>query len=321
MVGKNLLTSVRKLKLKELLQTIPGVLWIYQTLKSGYWLLKTDSFRFIKWPIPAGHFYSPIPDSKGVLARAQVLFDQGVDRCPGIELREKAQLELLEVFSRYYDALPWSEVPANSTRYHLGISGFFKHGDAIALYSFLRHYEPRKVVEVGSGFSSAAMLDTNDLFLEKAVDFTFVEPYPDRLFRLLRREDKPTILRKQVQDTPLEVFSDLSENDILFVDSSHVVKIGSDVKDILFRILPALKPGVLIHFHDIFWPFEYPKEYLLKGAAFNEAYFLRSFLQFNEAFEIMLFNSYLATHHGDALQKMPLFSKNPGSSVWLRKVA
>jgi len=119
MVRQNLMTSVRKLK--ELLKTIPGVLWIYQTLKSAYWLLKTDSFRFLQWPQSApGHFYSPIPDSKGVVARSQVLFDQGVDRCPGIDLREEAQLGLLEVFSRYYDALPWSEVPGNSTRYHFG---------------------------------------------------------------------------------------------------------------------------------------------------------------------------------------------------------
>jgi predicted O-methyltransferase YrrM len=267
---------------------------------------------------PPGHYYSPIPNSKDVLARE--LFDRDTKKCPGVDLREEAQLGMLEIFSRYYDDLPWDEMPSKGMRYYFE-NPFFAYGEAIVLYTFLRHYKPRRVLEVGSGFSSAAMLDINDLFLEQAVRFTFVEPSPERLFELLDPEDDPIIVRDLVQDVPLELFSSLHENDILFVDSSHVAKIGSDVAHILFEVLPALRSGVLVHFHDVFWPFEYPKEWFLRGWAWNESYFLRSFLQYNTAFEIVYFNSYLGTHHRDSLrEKLPLCSRHPGSSLWLRRV-
>lgn len=282
-----------------------------------YWLRKTGSFRFVR-AYPPGHYYSPLPDYENVL-RGWTFFDRDTLGCPGIDLREGAQLELMETFSRYYDELPWTEAPNGATRYHYE-NDFFSYGDAITMYSLFRHYKPRRVVEVGSGYSSAAMMDVNDLFLEKTIQFTFVEPHPKRLLGLLRQEE-PIILRQPVQDTPLEEFRNLNENDVLFVDSSHVVKAGSDLQRIFFSVLPALKPGVFVHFHDIFWPFEYPKEWFLEGRAWNEAYLLRSFLQFNSAFEIVCFNSYLAACHEDALQeRLPLFRKNPGGSLWLRKI-
>jgi hypothetical protein len=106
---------------------------------------------------------------------------------------------------------------------------------------------------VGSGASSAAMMDVNDLFLEKAINFTFIEPDPERLVEMVG-SGKLLLWRKPVQDVPLEVFADLHENDILFVDGSHVVKAGSDVGHIIFEVLPELKPGVLVHFHDVFYP-------------------------------------------------------------------
>ena len=103
---------------------------------------------------------------------------------------------------------------------------------------------------------------------------------------------------------PLDVFRTLSENDILFVDTSHIVKIGGEVGYILFNILPELRPGVIIQFHDIYWPFENPEEWVLEhGWTWNEVYLLRAFLQFNNAFEIMYFNSFIATRHSDVLEE------------------
>lgn len=297
-------------------------------------LHQKNNFRFV-FPLTPGHYSSPLPDSTEVLARSQVLFDRSTVECPGIDLREEAQLELLESFSRYYDDLPFPTQPGNSTRYYYE-NWWFGYGDAITLYSVMRHYEPRRVIEVGSGYSSAAMLEVNDLFLDGKIRFTFVEPHPQgerRLLQLLTQEDqsKHTILRKQVQELPLDIFEALSANDILFIDSSHVGKVGSDVNYILFRILPKLKAGVIVHFHDIYWPFEYPQQWILEaGIAWNEAYFLHAFLQYNQAFEIMYFNSFLAQHHKDVLRrKMPLSLKvsplilkgGGSSSLWLKKVA
>jgi hypothetical protein len=126
---------------------------------------------------------------------------------------------------------------------------------------------------------------------------------------------------------PAEIFRSLNENEILFIDSSHVAKTHSDVLHILFDILPLLKKGVLIHFHDILWPFEYPKIWLDQGRAWNEAYFLRAFLQYNKSFEILYFNSFMEFHHNDFLRgNLALMVKTPSSeitpgnaSLWIRK--
>jgi hypothetical protein len=104
------------------------------------------------------------------------------------------------------------------------------------------------------------------------------------------------------------------------VDSTHVAKVGSDVNHILFEVLPSLRSGVYVHFHDIYFPFEYPKEWVYQGRAWNEAYVLRAFLQHNDAYEIVLFGSFLSAFHRPWLaERMPLVARNPGSSLWLRK--
>jgi predicted O-methyltransferase YrrM len=294
-----------------------------------YVYFKTGSISLLL-ESPPGHYYSPIPDYKELLSRSRALFQQDSSECPGISQNKERQLKLLEEFSHYYNVVPFTKTPGGATRYYYD-TDWFSYGDATTLYCVMRHYRPRRVVEIGSGFSSAAMLDVNELFLENAVDFTFVDPYPARLFTLFREEDKDkhTILQKPVQDVPLEVFQSLSANDILFIDSSHVVKVGSDVERILFDILPNLSKGVIIHFHDVFWPFRYPKEWILGyGRTWNEAYFLRSFLQFNNHFEIMCSTSFFGEHHTDVLrEEMPLLlerSRGKGSllglsSLWLRK--
>jgi hypothetical protein len=186
----------------------------------------------------------------------------------------------------------------------------------------LRSITPKQVIEVGSGFSSALMLDTNEYFFERPIHFTFIEPYPDRLYGLLKDNDRTTvnIVPQGVQDVPLALFEALDVNDILLIDSTHVCKAFSDVNHLIFNVLPCLKPGVLIHFHDIFPGFEYPADWLKRGIFWNEAYLLRAFLQYNAAFEIIFFTPYLCQvypHH--FTERMPLYLKNTGGSLWLKK--
>jgi len=190
------------------------------------------------------------------------------------------------------------------------------------LYSFLRHFKPGKVIEIGSGFSSAIMMDTNDLYLDKSVDFTFIEPHPKRFYSMVKSDPASNyrIVEKKVQDVPLELFKGLAKGDILFVDSSHIAKIGSDVVQIFSNILPVLVPGVIVHFHDIPWPFEYPRYWLMNGASWNEAYFLKAFLQFNNSFEILFFNSFMIEFYPDEIKnQMPGLLDSLGLSIWLRK--
>ena len=170
--------------------------------------------------------------------------------------------------------------------------------------------------------SSAVILDTNQLFLNDTIACTFIEPYPDQLNKVLKAGDlqKHSFIRKPVQDVPLDLFESLSVNDILFIDSSHVVKIGSDLSHLIFAVLPRLKPGVIVHFHDIPWPFEYPREWILEGRAWNEAYFLRAFLSYNGMFTIMYANSFMSCFHEDEIRaKMPRCLENTGGSIWIRK--
>jgi len=151
---------------------------------------------------------------------------------------------------------------------------------------------------------------------------TFIEPYPDRLRRLLKSHDEGAtrIIERKVQEVPIDTFSSLRAGDLLFIDSTHVMKCGSDVQFLMFEVLPQMPVGVFVHFHDVFYPFEYPAEWLLKGIYWNEDYFLRAFLSYNKEWEIFFFNTYVAAAFKDfLLEKMPLCLKNTGGSLYIRR--
>ncbi|MCA8978050.1 MAG: class I SAM-dependent methyltransferase, partial [Planctomycetes bacterium] len=199
---------------------------------------------------------------------------------------------------------------------------YFPYGDAFTYHALLRHLQPQRVIEVGAGWSSAVLLDTDERHLDNRIDCVFVEPYPDRLRSLLRPEDvaRTRLLQQRVQDVDLDEFRALRARDILFIDSSHVCKTGSDVAHALFAILPCLQPGVWVHFHDIHTNFEYEPSWVREGRAWNEAYFLRAFLMHNRDWEIALHGATLAEHAPEELLPlMPKLGTAVGGSLWLRK--
>lgn len=232
------------------------------------------------------------------------------------------QLDLIKKFAKYYSEFEWPKDQSDNFRFYLS-NDMYSYGDSLMLYSIMRHYKPKRIIEAGSGFTSALMLDINDRFFNSNISFSFIDPNPERLFSLLNKDDQDNtiIIKGKLQFQDIEIFENLNRNDILFVDSSHVSKIGSDVNHYLFNIFPKLKSGVIIHIHDISWPFEYPKDVINSGKSWNEAYAIRAFLQYNNSFEILLYNSYLGYAHNEILTKeMPLFTKNHGGSLWLRKI-
>lgn len=271
---------------------------------------------------PPGHFYSPIPSLDEVRARESAIFKKP-SSLGGIELFERKQLELVEILRAYAVDQPFKDRPTAEFRYHYD-NEFFGHGDGIVLHCMLRHLRPARLVEIGSGYTSALMLDTNEAFLSNTMRCTFIEPYTDRLRQLIGpgNSGQAEILETPLQDVGLDVFTQLQAGDVLFIDSSHVAKIGSDVNRIMFEILPILATGVYVHFHDIFYPFEYSKEWVYEGRAWNEAYLLRAFLEFNECFQIRLFNAYLAEfHHDQVAAALPPWAENTGGSIWLERVS
>lgn len=290
-------------------------------------LLSSESYIFVR-DFPPGHFYSPLPDLSGLREHVEKTFRSTTKEMAAIDLNEKNQCELLSSFRQFYAEMFSPEIETAGYRYYYD-NAFFSYGDGVTLYAMLRWLKPRRIVEIGSGFSSAEMLDVNERCFDGNIKFTFIEPYPDRLNSLLSAEDKQLVRIEcaPVQDVDKAVFEALEAGDILFVDSSHVGKVGSDVLYLLFEILPLLRDGVIVHFHDVFWPFEYPAVWLEGGRAWNEAYFLRAFLQYNSAFEIVYFNSFMAANHREAVNEaMPLALKTPSnletfgnSSIWIRK--
>lgn len=313
--------------MKSLIKRIPYIRRLHRVIEEQ----QRELQRWRTWQRP-GHFYSPIPSLDEVRKYDTSLFQSPERKLPGIDLNEDRQLQLLSEFRRFHDDTPFPDNATTGFRYHFRNS-YFSYADAIALYSMLRLVRPRRIVEVGSGFSSALMLDTNDRYLDRRMRLTFIDPYPERLESLLSSEDAKlaSIVRLPVQDVPLSLFEELEHGDVLFVDSSHVSKTGSDVNFLVFEVLPRIKSGVYVHFHDVFYPFEYPRNWVHEGVAWNEAYLLHAFLAYNSAYQIQFFVSYLLRcmrHVVEATlptalksekSEISLYDDAPGGSLWLLK--
>jgi len=271
--------------------------------------------------IPAGHFYSPIPGRADREAAITAL-DRRPASLAAVDLNVEGQMALLERLRRWYEDLPFTDGPDGRHRYQF-LNQYYSYGDAIIYACLLQELRPARVVEVGCGWSSALLLDVNEEMLAGSADITFVEPYPQTLNRIARPGDLEGRLRQtSVQAIPLDVFTALGDGDILFIDSTHVARCGSDVNYLFFEVLPRLRPGVYVHLHDVFYPFEYPANWLREGKSWNENYVLRAFLEFNSAFEIALFSDHIARLREEWFaEHMPKCLLNTGGNIWLRRTA
>ena len=290
--------------LKKLLYSLPHV----KTMKRQLDLMH----------VPPGHFYSPINHPDIILENAGKIWADKTNVILEIDLNESEQYAFLEEIKKYYPEFPFKQKPVSGFNYYCD-NGYYGASDSVFLYSMLRHFRPKKVIEIGSGFSSLLMVEVNKHFLKSETQFHFIEPNPERLLKLLQEND--CLLKEKVQHVDVKLFESLDEGDILFVDSSHVSKTGSDLNHIIFEILPRLKKGVLIHFHDIFYPFEYPKNWVVdKYISWNEAYILRAFLMYNKHFKIIAYNTFLQDFHESWFEEnMPFCLENRGGSIWLQK--
>jgi len=267
------------------------------------------------------HFYQPIPDTQSL---PDALWNTRSE-LQGIDMNDCFQLDLLRKqfpkFRDEYDNLP-TEPPPGERRPFRGV-------DALVGYCMVRYFQPQLIIEVGSGFSSlvlgqAAAKNKNSALI-------CIEPFP-REFLKQGFPGLERLIEKKVQDIDLEFFSQLHSGDILFIDSSHTVKIGGDVNYLFLEVLPRLKPGVIVHIHDIFLPFEYRRDWVLDEFRFwSEQYLLQAFLTFNSEFEVLMANSYMAHKHlADVKTAFPTLenlgtmtsmssTKWGGGSFWMRR--
>jgi len=301
-----------KKKLINLLNKSPYVRGLHQELMN---LKRNTCF-------PPGHYYSPIMSVDELKKREnEIWINDEKEEINGIDFDAPEQIKLLSNLETYYDEIPFQDEKQKNIRYYFN-GEMYGYTDAIILYSMIRHFKPQKIIEVGSGFSSAVMLDTNDMFFNKKINLTFIEPYSERLYSLISEKDKEkyTIFESNLQSVSLDKFKELEPGDFLFIDSSHIMKTGSDVHYIIFKIIPVLKSGVFIHFHDIFHPFEYPKKWILEtNKNWNEIYCLHAFLMYNLDFRIRLFSDYMHKFYPESFKNMPLCYKMTGGNIWIEK--
>jgi len=232
-------------------------------------------------------------------------------------MNESAQLELLRKdfprFRNEYEQLPTTS-SGKESRFYVN-NTFYGGVDGLVAYCMVRHFQPRLVIEVGSGFSSLVLGQAAQK--NKSPGLICIEPFP----RKFLREGFPglrSLIEKKVQDIELEFFLQLESGDVLFIDSSHTVKIGSDVNYLFLEVLPRLQPGVIVHVHDIFLPLEYPRDWVMDE--WTEQYLLQAFLIFNSEFEVLMGNSYLAYHQIEHLKAtFPSLPSWGGGSFWMRR--
>lgn len=294
--------------------------------------LKDPRFHdlFLQWErhgfhVTPVHFYQPIPDTRTL--KDAIWLKPG--SLAGVEMNEAVQLDLLRnVFPHFrseYEAIPRSATGKRDEYYFDNPQ--FSGTDALVAYCMVRHFRPRLIIEVGGGFSS--LITAQAAVKNESSSLVCIDPFP-RDFLVAGFPGLASLIQKPVQEVELDFFSQLESGDILFIDSSHTVKIGGDVTYLFLQVLPRLKPGVIVHVHDILFPFDYHREWVVDDRRFwTEQYLLQAFLAFNSEFEVLMCNSYLALYYLEHLKS--IFPNSPwwtderidvpggGSSFWMRR--
>jgi|SRR5262245_10388626 len=239
--------------------------------------------RFLGLHITPVHFYSPIPEINQLDPQ---VFDKIYD-CQGIDWNLEEQFRYArDVFPAYRQEFTPPLIPSF---------------DCFILHSMIREKKPKIMVEVGAGGSTIVSLAALEQNQREGHDFKLCsfEPYPRAIVREIRNPSF-TLLEKKVQEMDLDF---LSTADLVFIDSSHVSKCDSDVNFLMLELMPRLKVGAVVQFHDIMIPKNYPKKWIEGGLFFNESYLLHSFLMFNKAFKVIWASQYMLIKHPDVTRK------------------
>jgi predicted O-methyltransferase YrrM len=273
-------------------------------------------------------YYSPVATAAEIdAADDSELFgaEFGIDLDRAVQYR--TVLEQVLPFTAELRGIPEKDAPEGLFAWK---NGMFPVQDACTYYGMVRFHKPGQVLEVGSGFSTLIAARAAAKNGNTAV--RCIEPYPtDFHNKHLRAQVGFSLIEKKVQDVPLEVFSELNAGDIFFIDSSHIVRPGSDLEYLVFRVLPVLKAGVIVHIHDMFIPKGYSKPYYAACKwHFNENYLIAALLADNPKWEVLMANAYL----GEVSLMLDVLTRGVcqnedefkllrgsagGSSLWLRK--
>ena len=265
--------------------------------------------KYLKLHVTPVHFYSPIPNTDNLDASVyEKIYD-----CISIDWNLDVQLDFLtKIFYNYYNEY----FPVENS----GLSMV----DSFVLYSMIRKYKPNIIIEIGAGNSTKIALEAvaKNRMDNHPTQFYSIEPYPADYLKDIY-VDGYKLIEKKVQDIEI---SFLKEADLLFIDSSHVSKINSDVNYQILEIIPSLKTGSIVHWHDILIPSNYSKLWINNGNMFfNESYMLHAFMSFNRAFKIIWSSMYMQLNHPGKMKKQfsylsPDNIDQQNTSFWIQKV-
>lgn len=278
------------------------------------------------------HFYSPVPEIEDI----PVSYWEQVSDMPGVDVNETAALEFLrDVLSphmtEFRNLFPLNAPQSSSSnpRQFYLLNGTYMAVDAHVYYAIIRQTQPAQIVEVGAGNSTLLAVAAgrrNQQAGGLGPEMTLIEPYPWEVFE----QGLPGVarlLRQRLQDVDRSLFEELTAGDILFIDSSHVLRAGNDVEMLYLEILPRLNPGVLVHIHDVSLPRPYPRLYFEQRTYWNEQQLLQAFLAFNSAFEVVWpANLMLIRHPGEVRAVVPevnamreRFPSAEPTAFWIRR--
>jgi hypothetical protein len=269
------------------------------------------------WHLQPNQFLWPLNDLEFLRANPELWNRRKTP--PGIDWDVDSQYELAVRLRQYAPEL--DDVPEDRrvTGEFTWSNAFFAGGDAYIYYGVVRELRPKRVIEIGAGWSTLLLrraLEKNG----EQVDVTVVEPYPSPGL-LGRLPPEWRVVRNLVQHADPSVFEELGPGDLVFYDGSHCVRTASDVNWMLFEVMPRLAKGVWVHFHDIFWPRDYHEGWILDdGLSWNEQYFLQAFLMHSDSWRVRIASEMLRVERGDELGWM--FQEGyGGGSVWLERIA
>ena len=262
--------------------------------------------------IVPNHFYYPIPDTSNL--RQKQPWNEEYSTA-GVELKDEEQLKLLDNLSGYFP------------EYSSSGSGFESNGDGTVLWAMIRKFKPQRIIEVGSGTSTKVALsasERNEIDSNVTTEITAIEPYPSKeLQNLDEKHNNLTLIKSRAEDIAVEDYCELESGDFLFIDSSHTLTTGNDVAHLYLKVLPQLPDGVFVHSHDIRFPSEYPKEWLLdKHRFWTEQYLLHAFLMFNDSFDVVWAGNHMSNQYPEQLeQSIPNYEIGEGwpGSFWIQR--
>jgi hypothetical protein len=276
----------------------------------------------VRFIYPLGNFYSPIINNDEVKQDERRIWPEK-PVILGLDFNEANHEEMLKTdlpgFQGMFDYKDEAHERRSETEYYCR-NGQFPRVDATLLFTILQILKPRRFIEIGSGFSSLLVGDVNRRIFQNKMEVYCIEPFPSAWLA----NGVPGItqlIKEKVQTVPLSVFELLNDGDILFIDSSHVAKTGSDVNHLYFEIIPRIAKGVFIHVHDIFLPHDYPKNWVIdEGRGWNEAYVLRALLMYTSGFRVLFGNQFAAARYPDQMKALYRDQFNHGSSFWMEKI-